>query len=141
MGWIAVCTMSQTAPAAEMDADEVDQYIDYLHDRIQFLQTELEAAEETVLELEQEGTNSLEGFVNGGPTGGEPGEDIARDLRNVGRFVNHLYGEADVDIERAEALNEAMLEAVDLGSREDHLALGRVAWSLLVQAEAELRED
>lgn len=31
-----------------------DEYIDYLHERIQFLETELEASEKTVLELKQE---------------------------------------------------------------------------------------
>ncbi|WP_313694141.1 hypothetical protein [Halorarum halobium] len=40
---------------SEEDLDqETKEYIDYLHDRIQFLQQELEESEKTVLELRQE---------------------------------------------------------------------------------------
>lgn len=42
-------------------SEDVREYIDVLHDRIQFLTQELEEAERTILELEQEGMTASAG--------------------------------------------------------------------------------
>jgi hypothetical protein len=50
---------SQQPPEFEGEMpEEVREYIDILHDRIQFLTQELEEAERTILEMEQEGVTA-----------------------------------------------------------------------------------
>jgi CHASE3 domain sensor protein len=75
--------------------DDKDDYIDFLHQRIMYLEEELEDSEETVLELKQEMNESEVAFD---PIGVIPVSD----------YLDWLENERKVDSDRVEKLRETL---------------------------------
>lgn len=82
--------------------NDKDEYIDFLHDRIQFLEEELEASEKTVLELKQEldRKKKIVKAAGGIPRGREP-EQFYR------RIIDRIEEEARKRERRGEKVDKA----------------------------------
>lgn len=120
----------ESIPCPLDDADEsVVEYIDYLHDRIQFLTEELEEAERELLTLREQEPGS------GRPGSGE--SEVETDIENISGYVRYLAYEFETDQKAAkryvgllgEVLEEEIEDGEDLGNAS--LAL----WALLKQHE------
>jgi hypothetical protein len=119
---------SKRLPESEDEiSDEVREYIDVLHDRIQFLTQELEEAERTVLELEQDCVT----------TKGDNDDIVALDLNEetaasrLVRYAGFLGGRFDEDEERVKKLLEDLTSKFDeyIDSSDD---LHEVSLALLI---------
>ncbi|POG55081.1 hypothetical protein [Haloferax marisrubri] len=120
--------------AKHLEGDnEVEEYIDYLHDRIQFLSEELRTAEQTIFELR-------ENISNTESTTGT--DELAVDVDNVTNYLDFLVHKFETDEETVkEAVRELkptleQLVAEDVGLHHTSLAL----WIILVRHEKHARK-
>jgi cell division septum initiation protein DivIVA len=138
--------MSTIESVDELDREEVDEYIDLLHDRIQFLEEELQDAERTILEMRQEGVEtSLASFLQAEreDSSNEPGEDFETDIRNVSRYVHYLTTKFDVDKDTLEQVHGDMVESIkrNIDDKSDLNHASLALWVILIKHEEMARGD
>lgn len=138
--------MSTIETRDEVDREEVDEYIDVLHDRIQFLEEELQDAERTILEMRQEGVEtSIKAFMNSGSNSdpAEPGEDFETDVRHIARYIRYITSDFDSDKDELRAAYEELTDSlngfINDGSDLNHASLAM--WYLLLKYEELVRRD
>jgi seryl-tRNA synthetase len=120
----------ESIPCPLDEADKrVVEYIDRLHDRIQFLTKELDEAERELLKLREEEANSLNS------RGSEP--MVSTDIENISKYVRYLAHEHEMDkeeIKRYISLLTGVLKE-EIESGEDLHNSSLALWAILKKHE------
>ncbi|EMA11566.1 hypothetical protein SAMN05443574_103300 [Haloarcula vallismortis] len=94
--------------------EDYEEYIDFLHDRIQFLEEELKKSEETVLELQQEQASSDPGsLLDGLDLSPEPGDLRELSPEDFQGFEDLMLHDPEEVLEDPEKAFEEMLNAAN----------------------------
>lgn len=89
--------------------DEVAEYIDYLHDRLQFLEEELRNAEQTVLELQQDG--ACDEAAADQPSA--ESSQIEADIQTIAEYVRFLGRDFGQENEQVKTIAGDIVAALD----------------------------
>jgi hypothetical protein len=105
---------------SEIPEDRKDEYIDHLHDRIQFLEQELRKSEQTVLELRQE-QNKAKPDITGILESREIDLEEAADLspEDFQGFEDEMLHTPEEILEDTEKAVEELMHAAELLKQEE----------------------
>ena len=141
--------MCSPPSANEIDDEAVEEYIDILHDHIQFLEEELQRSERTVMKLHREhaeggqGEDLLVALIRQHATEGEtkPNGDFTTTVANIARYVHFLRSEFNVDETKLktfhDTLNDDLSDRIEDESDRKHMSV--VLWLILLKHEARAR--
>lgn len=107
--------------------DDIDEYIEYLHDRIEFLENELKAREQTVVEMQT-----------------QPAATKREDVEQVGRYIDFLETTYEYDDDYVAAIAdglEAKIEARIVTNNDDFHHVTLALWQLIKEHEVTARTD
>jgi vacuolar-type H+-ATPase subunit H len=108
----------------DIPEDRKDEYIDFLHDRIQFLEQELKESEQTVLELRQQQNQdsdiNITQILNNHGIEPSEAEDLARE--DFEEFEDEmLHTPEEILQDKEKAFEELIHAAKQLNQEEDRL--------------------